>query len=54
VETAARDQAIILLLALQHGTPLKTICHAVTRNEDGSAATVIGAAVDHLSKGTKR
>ena len=45
-ETLARDSAVLLSLALQHGVPLETISHAITRNADGSASGPIGALVD--------
>ena len=47
-ETDARDASIILSLALQHGTPIETIRHAITRDDDGKACSVIGAIVDML------
>jgi hypothetical protein len=49
-ETLARDSAVLLSLALQHGTPLATIAHAITRNADGSASGPIGALVDLMGK----
>lgn len=45
-----RDSAILLSLALQHGTRMETICHAVTRDEDNTPATIVGAIVDLLMK----
>jgi ribonucleoside-diphosphate reductase alpha chain len=42
----ARDSAVLLSLALQHGTPLSTIAHALTRNADGSPSGPIGTLVD--------
>ena len=49
-ETLARDSAVLLSLALQHGTPLATIGHAITRNADGSASGPIGALIDLMGK----
>ena len=46
IETQARDGAILLSLALQHGVPLATVRRALTRNADGSAAGPIGALLD--------
>jgi hypothetical protein len=43
---AARDAAVTLSLALQYGTPAHAIRDAVTRLSDGSAASIIGAALD--------
>jgi hypothetical protein len=45
-QTLARDSAILLSLALQHGVPLEEIGHALTRNADGSPSGPIGALVD--------
>lgn len=47
-ETEARDASIILSVALQHGTPLATIAHAITRDDKGAAAGIIGAVVDAI------
>ena len=41
----ARDAAVVLSLALQHGTPIETIRHAVTRNGSGEAASILGGAI---------
>ncbi len=48
VDAVARDGAVLLSLALQHGVPLETIRHAITREADGSASTIVGAVVDRL------
>jgi hypothetical protein len=50
MEAVTRDGAILLSLALQHRVPLSTIRHAVTRNGDGTASTIIGAIVDKVIK----
>ncbi len=47
-ETYARDASIILSLALQHGAPLETIWHALTRDDQNRPATLIGAIVERL------
>jgi hypothetical protein len=49
VQSTARDAAVVLSLALQHGTPIETIRHAVTRNGSGEAASILGATVDRLA-----
>ena len=49
VQSTARDAAVVLSLALQHGTPIETIRHAVTRNGLGEAASILGATVDRLA-----
>jgi hypothetical protein len=48
LDAAAHDGAVMVRLLLQHGVPLETIRHVLTRNEDGSAGTIISAAVDRL------
>lgn len=48
VEAIARDGAVLLSLALQHGAPLDTIAHAVTRDGQGAPSTIVGAVVDRL------
>jgi hypothetical protein len=45
-ETLARDSAVLLSLALQHGVPIETISHAITRDADGKPSGPIGALVD--------
>jgi hypothetical protein len=49
VQSTARDAAVVLSLALQHGTPIETIQHAVTRSGNGEAASILGAIIDQLS-----
>lgn len=48
LETEARDASILLSLALQHGVPLETIGHALSRHADGRPCGVVGAIVDAL------
>ena len=50
IQPIARDAGVVLSLALHHGTPIETIRRAVTRNGSGSAASILGAVVDALSK----
>jgi hypothetical protein len=50
IEAAARDAAITASLALQHGTPVDTLRHALTRNADGSASGPLGALLDMLAE----
>ncbi len=50
VEAIARDGAVLLSLALQFGVPLDTIRHAITRREDGTAMSIVGAVVDKLGE----
>ena len=49
-DAVARDGAILLSLAIQHGVPMETMKHAITREPDGSASSIIGAVVDLLQK----
>jgi hypothetical protein len=49
VQSTARDAAVVLSLALQHGTPIDTIRHAITRSDSGEAASILGKIVDVLS-----
>jgi hypothetical protein len=49
-EAIARDAAILLSLAVQHGCPLDTIMHALTRNQDGSPQSLMGRVVDRVIK----
>lgn len=49
LEATARDGAVLISLCLQYGISLEVMCHAITRNEDGSASTIVGAAIDKLA-----
>lgn len=49
VQAIARDASIILSMALQHGVPLETIGKAITRDERGGAASLIGVVVDLIA-----
>jgi hypothetical protein len=46
----ARDAAIILSIALQHGADVEMIRHALCRDSHGRASGVLGAALDHLAE----
>jgi hypothetical protein len=48
VEAIARDGAVLLSLALQHGVSLQTIQHALTRNSQGEPSSIVGAVVDRM------
>lgn len=50
VEAIARDGAVILSMALQHGTPLATIRNAITRDGQGMPQTIVGVIVDMLTE----
>jgi len=51
IEAIARDAAIMASLALQFGVPIETIRAALTRDNDGGPATLLGAALDALAEG---
>jgi len=44
-----RDASIIISLALQHGVDINTLRHSITRLNDNSAASIIGAALDLIA-----
>lgn len=48
LESTARDAAVLISIALQHGVPVEVLAHAVTRNGDGSPATILGAVLDRM------
>ena len=48
IQSTARDAALVLSLAMQHGVTIETIRHAVTRSGSGEAASILGAIVDAL------
>jgi hypothetical protein len=50
LEAIARDGAILLSIAFQHGCDISTIHHAITRTQQGEPCTVIGAVVDRMVK----
>ena len=49
IENHARDAAVTASLALQYGTPVDMIRHALTRNGDGSASGALGTLIDLLA-----
>jgi hypothetical protein len=49
LEAIARDSAILVSLALQHGVHIETIRHALTRDHDGAPATFLTAALDAIT-----
>jgi hypothetical protein len=48
MDAVMRDAAILLSLALQHGVPIDTMRGAITREENSSPSSIIGAVLDHL------
>ena len=49
IQSTARDAAVVLSLALQHGTPIESIRHAVTRGASEEPASILGAVVDSIT-----
>jgi hypothetical protein len=49
IESIARDAAVLLSLALQHGVPPETISHAITRGASEEPASILGAVVDSIT-----
>lgn len=47
----ARDAAVVISLALQHGCALETIAGAVTRDTTGAPSSLAGAVVDAILAG---
>jgi hypothetical protein len=54
IEAIARDAAVTVSIALQFGVPIETIRSALTKDHDGAAATVLGAALDRIAEGGAR
>jgi hypothetical protein len=53
VEAVARDAAIVVSIALQHGAHIEMLSAALTRDDAGGPATAIGAALDELMRATR-
>lgn len=53
VEAIARDGAVLLSMALQHGVALDTIRHAITRDGQDAPQSIVGVVVDHLTEPVK-
>ena len=47
--STARNGTTIVSLAMQHGCPIDRIKDAVTREEDGEPAGLVGTVLDHLA-----
>lgn len=46
IQSLMKDAAIIISIALQHGCPVQTLRHAMTRDDMGHAASPLGALLD--------
>jgi hypothetical protein len=53
-DVAARDVGIRVSLLLQYGCAIEMIAHAISRNGDGSASSVVGAMIDEIIAGRER
>ena len=51
VEAIARDGAVLVSMALQHGVSLNTIRHALTRDSQDEPQSIVGAVVDRMAQG---
>jgi hypothetical protein len=49
IDALARDIAVLMSLGLQHGCPLATMRHALTREADGAPSTIAGAVADKFT-----
>ena len=49
VAAITHDAAVLISIGLQYGVPLGTLRHAVTRDRDNNAATIIGAVLDKIN-----
>jgi ribonucleoside-diphosphate reductase alpha chain len=52
-DTAARDSAIVLSIALQHGADLETVRRALCRDSQGRASGPLGHALDLILCGER-
>jgi hypothetical protein len=53
VDVDARDAAIVLSFALQHGADISAIARALSRDPRGTPTGVMGRVLDLLAKGEK-
>lgn len=49
-DVLARESAVIVSLALQHGVPLPAMLHAVPRDPDGKPSGPIGALLERIAE----
>jgi hypothetical protein len=43
-----RDGSVLVSIGLQYGMQLETVRHALTRDRDGKAFTIVGAVIDKI------
>jgi hypothetical protein len=53
LEAIARDAAVTVSIALQHGAHLSTICAALTKDHEGGPATLLGAALAAITEASR-
>lgn len=51
IDVMSRDAAVMISIALQHGAPIETLRHAITRNADGTPQGPVGRLLDLLAQG---
>jgi ribonucleoside-diphosphate reductase alpha chain len=49
-DAAARDSAVVCSIAIQHGTPVETIRHALLRDGQGCPSSPLGVALDLIAE----
>ncbi len=50
LEAMCRDAAIIISLALQHGTPIEVLQSSLTRDNENHPQTILSVVADELAK----
>jgi hypothetical protein len=50
VHAITHDAAVLASIGLQYGVPLETFRHAISRDRDNKAATIIGAVLDKINE----
>jgi hypothetical protein len=48
MDTAGRDLAVVLSIALQHGATIEELAKSITRDEDGNPCGIAGAILDAI------
>lgn len=53
VEAIARDAAVLLSMAMQHGVPIDALAKTVTRDSQGNPGSIAGAVIDEIMRREK-
>jgi len=53
LDSVCRDSAILMSLALQYGVQLSDLKHSITRDDDSSPMSIVGAIVDSIQLTSK-